>query len=132
MTKSIQQNEAHYRSIVSFKRYSTLDCCFAARFRGFIPDNFDVQFAPMPSSAMRNFDWNRPNNIVNVIGPSSRIVRLHYGFQAESFGNQRWLRRSEFPPQIVFHDKLKALDPGFIENTDDYTKRIFACESFSI
>jgi hypothetical protein len=132
MTKAIEQNESFLRPTVRFLKYSLINHCFLRRFEGFIPDNFSWKIAEVPSIALRNFDWNRTNVAVEVIGSGNRIKRLHYGFEVSVFNDNKILRRSDFPPHLILHDKLRAIVPSFVENTDDYTRRVFACESFSI
>lgn len=144
MTKSIEQDESFFRQLVSFKKYSSQSYCFNNRFEGFIPDNFTWKIVIIPSSSLRNFIWNRPVHETETIGSTGRIQRLQYGYNIEDFDGVQLFKSYKdfdgvqllksyiFPPNQILHDKLRALDPSFVENTDDYTKRVFACESFSI
>lgn len=132
MTKSIEQDESFFRQLVSLGKYSSQSYCFNNRFEGFIPDNFTWKIVIIPSSSLRNFIWNRPVHETETIGSTGRIQRLQYGYKIEDFDGVQLPKSYIFPPNQILHDKLRALDPSFVENTDDYTKRVFACESFSI
>lgn len=132
MTKAIEQNESFFKSAISFRRYTLLNCCFNPRFAGFIPNNHNVQLVVIPSSAMRNFGWSNPINESETVGSCSRIRKLHFGFEVNYFREVALFRSAPFTHDTIVHDKLRAITPSFVENTDDYTKRVFACEPFSI
>lgn len=132
MTKAIEQDECFYRRAVSFRNYALLSHNFDCRFVGFIPENFKMKLIVIASGVAPKIRWNKPIYESDTIGASTRIKKLHFGFEVNYFREVGLLRSPPFTHDSIVYDKLRAIVPSFVENTDDYTKRVFACEPFSI